>query len=85
VPRRKVVTRRPVEIVEWFDAHDAPYHWTPAAQLGVDKVLVQSVGFVVSETDDHLTLVTSDDGQGNVACGIVIPLINVVARARLAP
>ena len=54
-------------------------------QLGVDKVLVQSVGFVVSETDDHLTLVTSDDGQGNVASGIVIPLINVVARMRLTP
>lgn len=85
MPRRKIVTRRPVEIVEWFDAHDAPYQWTPAVQLGVDKVLVQSVGFVVSETDDHLTLVTSDDGQGNVASGIVIPLINEVARTRLAP
>ena len=81
--RRKVVARRPVEIVEWFDAHDAPFHWTPAGQVGLDKVLVQSVGFVVAESDEHLSLVTSDDGQGNVASGIVIPKVNVVARTRL--
>jgi hypothetical protein len=83
VARRKVVPRRRVEIVEWFDAHDAPQVWTPAAAGGLDKVLVQSVGFVVAESDEHVTLVTSDDGQGNVASGIVIPLVNVVARTRL--
>lgn len=81
--RKKPVPRRQVELVEWFDAHDAPYHWTPASQVGLDKVLVQSVGFVVGESDEHLTLVTSDDGQGNVAAGIVIPLVNVVNRTRL--
>lgn len=80
---KKPEPRRPVELVEWFDAHDAPYHWTPAAAIGLDKVLVQSVGFVVGESDEHLTLVTSDDGQGNVAAGIVIPLVNVVNRTKL--
>jgi hypothetical protein len=81
--RKKVVPRRPVEVVEWFDAHDAPYHWTPAAAIGLDKVLVQSVGFVVNESDEHLTLVTSDDGQGNVSSGIVVPKVNVINRTRL--
>lgn len=81
--RRRVVPRRRVEVVEWFDAHDAPYQWTPAASVGLEKVLVQSVGFVVAESDDHITLVTSDDGQGNVASGIVVPKVNVVARTRL--
>jgi hypothetical protein len=80
---KKFKPRRPVELVEWFDAHDAPYHWTPASAIGLDKVLVQSVGFVVGESEEHLTLVTSDDGQGNVAAGIVIPLVNVVNRTRL--
>jgi hypothetical protein len=73
-----------VEVVEWFDAHDAPYHWTPASSIGLDKVLVQSVGFVVNESDEHLTLVTSDDGQGNVSSGIVVPKVNVVNRTRLS-
>ena len=81
--RKKPVPRRPVELIEWFDAHDAPYHWTPASQVGLDKVLVQSVGFVAVESDEHVTLVTSDDGQGNVAAGIVIPLVNIVSRAKL--
>ncbi len=81
--RKKPVPRRPVELIEWFDAHDAPYHWTPASQVGLDKVLVQSVGFVAVESDEHVTLVTSDDGQGNVAAGIVIPVVNIVGRMRL--
>jgi hypothetical protein len=83
VARKKPVPRRPVELIEWFDAHDAPYHWTPASQVGLDKVLVQSVGFVAVESDEHVTLVTSDDGQGNVAAGIVIPVVNIVGRMRL--
>lgn len=81
---KKPVLRRRVEVVEWFDAHDAPYQWTPASAIGLDKVLVQSVGFVVAESDEHVTLVTSDDGQGNVAAGIVIPKVNLVSRRRLA-
>lgn len=81
--RKKVVPRRKVEIVEWFDAHDAPYNWTPASAIGLDKVLVQSVGFVVNESEDHITLVTSDDGQGNVSSGIVVPKVNVINRTRL--
>lgn len=84
----KLITpRRPVWIIEWFDAHDSAPVWMPAHEVGVDRVLVQSVGFLLPETKDtrdHYRLVTSDVYEEMVGGGINIPKVNVVRRMKLS-
>ncbi len=79
--------RRPVYLIEWFDAHDSAPHWMPEHEVGVDRVVVQSVGFLLpetAETADHVRLVTSDVYGEVVGGGINIPKVNVVRRRRLS-
>ena len=76
---------REVWLVEWFDAHDLSYDWCHVDDLDSDPKNVQSVGFLVdpSPVEGHLTLACNDDGDGSVANGINIPLVNVVAKMKL--
>ena len=78
-------SRHDVWLVEWFDAFDVCNHWCDLKSLDVDCTLVQSVGFLVEPNpiSGYLTLVTSDDGDGNVSNGINIPLVNVINRVKL--
>lgn len=77
--------RREVWLIEWFDAHDFAYEWTDVKDVKGDPKNVQSVGFLVepSPVPGYVTLVTSDDGDGFVANGINIPLVNIVNRVKL--
>jgi len=86
-PAKRIVSRRPVYLIEWFDAHDAAPHWMPAHEVGVDRVLVQSVGFLLPdtpETKDHYRLVTSDVYGDMVGGGINIPKVNVVRKMKVS-
>jgi hypothetical protein len=79
--------RRPVYLIEWFDAHDSAPHWMPEQEVGIDRVLVQSVGFLLPETEqtsDHYRLVTSDVYGDFVGGGINIPKVNVVRKTKLS-
>lgn len=87
-PKPKIPLRRPVWVIEWFDAHDSAPHWMPAHEVGIDRVLVQSVGFLLpetAETKDHYRLVTSDVYGEMVGGGINIPKVNVVRKMKLSP
>jgi hypothetical protein len=78
---------REVWLVEWFDAHDGPVAWTAPEEVTVDRVLVQSVGFLLPEAsgaEDHLRLVTSDADGEHVSGGINIPKVNVTSMRKLA-
>lgn len=84
---RSIEPRRPVWVIEWFDAHDSAPHWMPAHEVGVDRVLVQSVGFLLPETaatNDHYRLVMSDVYGEMVGGGINIPKVNVVRKMKLS-
>lgn len=78
--------RHDVCLVTWVDAFDVDSAWTPADELPKHVTLCQSVGFVpkVQPLEDYLTLVTSDDGDGNVANGVNIPISNIVNRVVLS-
>lgn len=71
-------------LIEWFDAHDGPMHWSTPDDAQPERVTVQSVGFLLDAAPgaDHVTLVTSDDGV-HVSGGIHIPVVNVLSRRRL--
>lgn len=78
--------RHDVYLVTWVDAFDVDGAWTPADNLPNDVTLCQSVGFVpnAQPLDDYLTLVTNDDGDGNVSNGVNIPISNIVNRVKLS-
>jgi hypothetical protein len=78
--------RHDVWLFEWFDAFDVSSEWSDIKDLDVLGTTVQSVGFLIdpSPIAGYVTLVTSDDGDGNVSNGINIPLVNVVNRIRLS-
>jgi hypothetical protein len=84
---KRITPRRPIYVIEWFDAHDSAPHWMPENEVGVDRVLVQSVGFLLPDTPtthDHYRLVTSDVYGEMVGGGINIPKVNVVRKMKLA-
>jgi hypothetical protein len=78
-------SRHEIWLVEWFDAFDVCNDWVDLKCLDVAGTSVQSVGFLVKPNPiaGYLTLVTSDDGDGSVANGINIPLVNVIDMVRL--
>ena len=79
--------RHQVWLIEWFDAHDVSYDWCDIKSLDNDPCSVQSVGFIIDPPPipGYVTLVTNDDGDGNVSNGINIPLVNIINRIRLFP
>lgn len=71
-------------MIEWFDAHDLPDKWMEKGAVRVDIRLVQTVGFLLdADSAGHTVIASSDDGDDNVAGGIIIPNVNVTQRKRL--
>ena len=88
---RKPEPRHAVWLVEWLDASDAFPAWSKASSVKASdrETLVQSVGYLVHEDDDWLTLSTSCcDGdeahEDHFGGGIHIPKVLVKARHWLA-
>jgi len=89
VPRAKVEPRHPVHIIEWLDASDAFPSWGKATSIKAsDRTqLVQSIGYLVSEDDEFLTIATScvdADDEEHFGGGIHIPKVLVKRRTWLA-
>lgn len=90
------VARRPeprhgVWLVEWVDASDAFPSWSKASSVKRSdrEQLVQSVGYLVAEDDDWITLATStcdsdDPAEDHFGGGIHIPTVLVRSRKHLA-
>ena len=76
---KKSKPRRKVALVEWIDAFDTASVWSNLEELHPGKPKTcQSVGFLVENLlEEYITLVTSDDGDGYMANGIHIPLVNI--------
>lgn len=88
---RKPEPRHAVHIVEWLDASDAFGSWAKAASVKASDRdrLVQSVGYLVHEDDEWITLATScvdsdEVGEDHFGGGIHIPVALVRARHWLA-
>ena len=86
---RRVEPRHPVWLVEWLDASDAFPSWSTLAGMKRSdrRQLVQSVGYLVAEDDEFLTLATScvdtEDAE-HYGGGIHIPVSLVRSKKRLA-
>jgi hypothetical protein len=90
------VARRPeprhgVVLISWIDASDAFPTWAKASSVKRSdrEQLVQSVGYLVAEDDDWITLATStcdsdDPGEDHFGGGIHIPTVLVRSRTVLA-
>lgn len=88
---RKPEPRHAVWLVEWLDASDAFPAWAKASSVKASdrETLVQSVGYLVHEDDDWITLSTStcdsdEVGEDHFGGGIHIPKVLVKARHWLA-
>ena len=88
MPRRPE-PRHDVWIIEWLDASDAFPSWAKASSVKRSdrEQLVQSVGYLVAEDDDWITLATScvdTDDDEHYGGGIHIPTSLVRGRKQLA-
>lgn len=88
MPRRPQ-PRHDVWIIEWLDASDAFPSWAKASSVKRSdrEQLVQSVGYLVAEDDDWITLATScvdTDDDEHFGGGIHIPTSLVRGRKQLA-
>ncbi len=88
MPRRPQ-PRHDVWIIEWLDASDAFPSWAKASSVKRSdrEQLVQSVGYLVAEDDDWITLATScvdTDDDEHYGGGIHIPTSLVRGRKQLA-
>ena len=86
---RRPQPRHDVWIVEWLDASDAFAAWAQASSVKrSDRTqLVQSVGYLVAEDDEFLTLATScvdTDDDEHYGGGIHIPVSLVRGRKLIA-
>ena len=78
-------------LVEWLDASDAFPSWAKAASVkrSEREQVVQSVGYLVAEDEDWLTLATStcdseDPGEDHFGGGIHIPVSLIRAKRLIA-
>jgi hypothetical protein len=88
MPRRPE-PRHDVWLVEWLDASDAFPAWQKASSVKRSdrEQLVQSVGYLVEDTDEFVTLATSiveSDEDDHFGGGIHIPTALVRRRTQLA-
>jgi len=88
MPRRPQ-PKHDVWIIEWLDASDAFPSWAKASSVKRSdrEQLVQSVGYLVAEDDDWITLATScvdTDDDEHFGGGIHIPTSLVRGRKQLA-
>ena len=86
MPRRPQPRHR-IFVIEWLDASDAFGQWQRLSSVKASnrEQLVQSVGYLVAEDDDWITLATScvdtDDDDEHFGGGIHIP--KPLVRGRL--
>lgn len=88
MPRRPQ-PRHDVWIIEWLDASDAFPSWAKASSVKRSdrEQLVQTVGYLVAEDDDWITIATScvdTDDDEHYGGGIHIPTSLVRGRKQLA-
>lgn len=88
---RRVEPRHDVYLVEWLDASDAFPSWAKASSVkrSEREQVVQSVGYLVAEDEDWLTLATStcdseDPGEDHFGGGIHIPVPLIRAKRLIA-
>jgi hypothetical protein len=83
---RRLDPRHRIFVIEWLDASDAFPTWAKASSVKASdrEQLVQSVGYLVAEDDDWITLATScvdTDDDEHFGGGIHIP--KPLVRSRL--
>lgn len=88
--RGKGLNPYPVEWVRWVDSHSPEWGWTEISEARFDHSLeCQSVGFLVNEAKDRITLAlcvglneTGDEAE-TIDLLITIPKSSITKRTRL--
>jgi len=75
--------------IEWCDATTISGEWEPADHIikwaeTEGSWLVREVGFVLTETDEYLLIVSQITDSGNVGAGMKIPKTWVRKRVELS-
>ena len=75
----------PLVKITWLDATDIETGWLPLQEMKDKKLLgVESVGWVIEESEEKLTLIACwDDTDENGGRGVVIPKPWIVKREKL--
>lgn len=75
---------RKAEVVEWIDACSDHKEWIEADKVDVKIPTIYSIGFLLKETSDALTLVMNRDVENDqVSCVMLIPKKFIVKRTKL--
>lgn len=76
---------RPLVVIHWIDSCSIE-GWTSLEEIPLEPTLVVSVGWILAETENALTLVPhcgETDGHEAVSGSMTIPLICIKRRIRL--
>lgn len=81
----------PLVYIRWVDASSPHSSWMSEEDFinQCKPVYVNSVGYIIHETDDHIKLgqsyfdPTTDEPRPQVSCGVAIPKAWIVERANL--
>lgn len=70
----------PLKLIEWNDAYSGDHAWFPADDLPQEDKphKVQTMGFEVKRTDQHVTLAMSCADNGNLCDLFTIPLVMII-------
>jgi hypothetical protein len=81
----KTKSKRQIEYIEWGDAFSIDA-WTPVEDaIDGDYELVESVGFLLSENDDSVTLCLNlREEAGIVSCVMTIPKGMIKSRRQIS-
>jgi len=78
--------------IKWLDACSEPtIEWTDMSACEFTLQEVESVGWVVSDEEDHVALAQNihqdgpEDDDPRIAGVIVIPKVNIISRVRVEP
>ena len=71
---------RAIELIEWRDASNDTEGWQSDDALDDDNCIIRSVGFVVKETDNNLTLAMDEDESGHTNGRGRIPKSLIISR-----
>lgn len=77
-----MTTEHTIVVVEWRDAYSFD-DWRAADQMDNEPVVCCSVGFLLpNHCDGYVVIAQSDDGQGEMAAYLFIP-VGMVERLRV--
>lgn len=75
----------PLLYLEWLDHCSGSYGWREPEDYDAETVLCKTVGWVMAETDEAITLAQSSEGGGKFSGEFIVVKSCIKRRVKLQP